>query len=120
MDGRYQTSPFAGQPAGHVFRGDDVRVEDGASVEGPAFLDDGVVVRAGARVGPYSVLGRGCQVEADARVDGGIFWGNGRVGQDAVVIDAIAGRNVHVGRGATVGPGAVLGDKTAITDYSKV
>ena len=48
-------------------------------------------MRAGARIGPYSVLGRGCQVEADARVEGGIFWDNGRVGQDAVVIDAIAG-----------------------------
>ncbi len=120
MDGRYQTSPFAGQPAGHVFRADDVRVEESAIVEGPAFLDEGVVVRAGARVGPYTVLGRGCQVEANARVDGAIFWSNGRVGQEAVVADAIAGRNVHVGRGTTVGPGAVLGDKTAITDYSKV
>ena len=120
MDGRYQTAPFAGQPPGYVFRADDVRVEDGAAIEGPAFLDEGVIVRAGARVGPYSVLGRGCQIEADARVDGAILWANGRVGQDAVVTDAIAGRNVHVGRGATVGPGAVLGDKTALTDFSKV
>ena len=53
-------------------------------------------------------------------MEGAIFWHNGRVGQEAVVTDAIAGRNVHVGRGATVGAGAVLGDKTAITDYSKV
>jgi mannose-1-phosphate guanylyltransferase len=120
MDGRYQTSPFAGQPAGHVFRADDVRVEEGAAIEGPAFLDEGVVVRAGARVGPYSVLGRGCQIETDARVDGAIFWANGRVGQEAVVADALAGRNVHVGRGATVGAGAVLGDKTTLTDFSKV
>ncbi len=80
MDGRYQTSPFAGQPAGHVFRADDVRVEEGASSRARRFSMTGVVVRAGARVGPYSVLGRGCQIEADARVDGAIFWGNGRVG----------------------------------------
>ena len=120
MDGRYGTAPFAGQPAGHVFRADDVRVEDGAEVEGPAFLDEGVVVRAGARVGPYAVLGRGCQVEADARVTSSILWANGRVGQDAEVAGAIAGRNVHIGRGASVGPGAVLGDKTSLTDYSKV
>ena len=81
----------------------------------------GVVVRGRRRVSaPTPCSGRGCQVETDARVSGAIFWHNGRVGQDAVVIDAIAGRNVHVGRGATVGAGAVLGDKTAITDYSKV
>src|SRR5690606_33747174 len=67
MDGRFQAPPFAGVPAGHVHRGEDVRIEDGAHVEGPVFLDEGTVVRAGARIGPYSVLGRGCQVEADSR-----------------------------------------------------
>ena len=120
MDGRYRTAPFAGQPAGHVHRGEDVRVEDGATVDGPAFLDEGVVVRAGARVGPHSVVGRGSQIENDARVEGAILWGNCRVGQDAVVSEAIAGRHVHIGRGATVASGAVLGDKTSLTDYSKV
>ena len=71
MDGRYRTPPFAGQAAGHISKADDVRIEEGATVEGPAFLDEGVVVRAGARVGAYSVLGRGCQVEAErAVVDG--------------------------------------------------
>jgi mannose-1-phosphate guanylyltransferase len=120
MDGRYRTAPFAGQAAGHISKADDVRIDDGATVEGPAFLDEGVVVRAGARVGAYSVLGRGCQVEADARVDGSILWANCRVGEEAVVTDAIAGRQVHVGRGAALGTGAVLGDKTSLTDYSKV
>jgi NDP-sugar pyrophosphorylase family protein len=120
MDGRYRTAPFAGQPAGHVHRGDDVRVEDGATIEGPAFLDDGVVVRAGARVGAHAVLGRGCQIESDARVEGAILWANCRVGQEAAVSGAIAGRHVHIGRGATVGEGALLGDKTSLTDYCKV
>src|SRR6476620_7468577 len=55
MDGRYRAAPFAGDSATHVYRGDDVRVEDGATIQGPAFLDAGTVVRAGARVGPYSV-----------------------------------------------------------------
>ena len=120
MNGRYRTAPFAGEPARHVVRGADVRVEEGAVLEGPAFLDDGVVVRAGARIGPLSVLGRGCHIEADARVDASILWANTRVGQEASVTGAIAGRNVHIGRGAAVGTGAVLGDKTSLTDYSKV
>ena len=78
-----------------------------------------VVVRAGARIGLQRArawLPGRSQCTRGWRD----FWEIGRVGQDAVVIDAIAGRNVHVGRGATVGAGAVLGDKTAITDYSKV
>jgi NDP-sugar pyrophosphorylase family protein len=120
MDGRYQTAPFAGQGPGFVHRADDARIEEGATVTGPAFLDGGVVVRSGATVGPYTVLGRGCHVEQDARVEGAIVWANGRIGPEAAVGAAIAGRHVHVGRGATVGAGAVLGDKTSLTDFSKV
>jgi len=120
MDGRYRTAPFAGRVAGFVHTGEDVRIEDGATVEGPAFLDDGVVVRAGARIGPHSVVGRGCQIETDAKVEGAILWANCRVGEEAVVSEVIAGRHVHIGRGATVSGGAVLGDKTSLTDYCKV
>jgi NDP-sugar pyrophosphorylase family protein len=120
MDGRYHAAPFAGAPAGHVSCGEDVRIEEGALVEGPAFLDDGVVVRAGARIRPYSVLGRACHVEPDAEVAGSIVWAAGRIGPEAVVTGAIAGRHVHIGRGVTVSEGAVIGDKTSLTDYSKV
>jgi NDP-sugar pyrophosphorylase family protein len=120
MDGRYQAPPFAGQPAGYVFRADSVRVEDGAVVEGPCFLDANTVVRAGAYVGPYSVLGHGCVIEEQARVSGSIVWATGRVGQEASMTDAIAGRHVHVGRGAVIGPGALLGDKSVVTDYSRM
>ncbi len=120
MDGRYRTPPFAEGTPGHVHRAEDVRVEDGAVVEGPAFLDAGTVIRAGAHVGAYSVLGHGVVVEEHARVSGSIVWATGRVCQDAHMTDAIAGRHVHVGRGAEVGPGAVLGDKSVVTDYSRL
>ena len=53
MDGRYVAPPFAAG-AGPVSMAADVRVEDGATIEGPAFLDEGVVVKAGARIGPYT------------------------------------------------------------------
>ena len=84
----------------HIYRGEGVLIEEGASVEGPAFLDAGTVVRAGAQVGPYTVLGRACVIEEGARVRGSIVWPNGRIAQEASVSDALAGRHVHVGRGA--------------------
>jgi len=120
MDGRYKAPPFAGEANGHVYRGKDVRVEDGATVEGPAFLDAGTIIRARARVGPYSVLGRACIVEEDAQVRGSIMWPNGRIAQEASMVDALAGRHVHIGRGAEVRPGAILGDKSVVTDHSRV
>jgi NDP-sugar pyrophosphorylase family protein len=119
MDGRYQAPPFAGSDAGRVWTAPAVRVEDGAAVEGPAFLDEGVVVKAGARIGPYTVLGRHCHVEEEAVVRGTIVWANSRIGQGAAIEDAILGRHCHVGRGAVVGAGTVLGDKSALTDCSR-
>jgi mannose-1-phosphate guanylyltransferase len=118
MDGRYVAPPFAAG-TGPVSLAPDVRVEDGATIEGPAFLDEGVVVKAGARIGPYTVLGRQCHIEEDATVRGSIVWANGRIGREALVEDAILGRHCHVGRAATVGAGAVLGDKSVVTDCSR-
>jgi NDP-sugar pyrophosphorylase family protein len=119
MDGRFQAPPFAGESS-NVFIDSGARVDEGAVVEGPAFLDDGVVVKAGARIGKYSVLGRQCHIEEDAVVQGSILWPNTRVGHEATVDGAILGRHCHVGRGSSVGPGTVLGDKSALTDYSRV
>jgi mannose-1-phosphate guanylyltransferase len=118
MDGRYIAPPFAAG-AGPISRAADVRVEDGATIEGPAFLDEGVVVKAGARVGPYTVLGRQCHIEEEATVRGSVIWANGRVGREAVVEGAILGRHCHIGRAAVVGGGAVLGDKSVVTDWSR-
>jgi NDP-sugar pyrophosphorylase family protein len=119
MDGRYRTAPFAALPPSAPHIGIDVRVEDGAVIEGPCFLDDGVLVKTGARIGRYSVIGRQCQIEEDARIDGAIVWQNTRVARDASLRDAIVGRNCHIGRSVSVDGGAILGDKSALTDYTR-
>ena len=117
MDGRYQAPPFAG--AAHTaFVAPSARVEEGVELQGPCFVDEGAVIKAGARVLPYSVLGRGTHVEEAAVVDGSIVWPNGWIGREAVVRDAILGRNCHVGRNVSVARDAVLGDKTVLTDFS--
>ena len=120
MDGRFQAPPFDAHLDGRIWTAPGARIDEGATVEGPAFLDEGVVVKAGARVGPYTVLGRQCHVEEDAAVRGSIVWANGRIGREASVDDAILGRHCHVGRGTTIDGGAVLGDKSVVTDCSRL
>jgi NDP-sugar pyrophosphorylase family protein len=117
MDGRFLTPPFDAAP-GAVVVSPEARVEDGATLSGPCFVDAGAHVKAGARIGPYSVLGRQTHVEDGALVEGAILWANTWVGRDALVRDAVVGRNCHVGRNVTVGAGTVLGDKTVLTDFS--
>jgi NDP-sugar pyrophosphorylase family protein len=58
-------------------------------------------------------------VEEHAQVNGSIIWPNSRIGEHAVVENAILGRNCHVGRNCLVRGGAVLGDKTLLTDYTR-
>jgi NDP-sugar pyrophosphorylase family protein len=119
MDGRYKAPPFNGA-ASQAWVAPDARIDEGVTIEGPAFVDEGVVVKAGARIGPYTVLGKHCHIEEGGQVRGSIVWANSRIGHEAVVEDAILGRHCHVGRGATIGPGRVLGDKSVVTDCSRV
>jgi NDP-sugar pyrophosphorylase family protein len=119
MDGRYLAPPFLNLAAPRRAIARDVRIEDGATVEGPCFIDEGVLIKAGARVGAYSVIGRQTLVEEDAAVESAIVWPNCRVSRETIVRNAILGRNCHLGRNVTVDGGAVLGDKTTLTDYTK-
>jgi NDP-sugar pyrophosphorylase family protein len=120
MDRRFLAEPFGGQPPGATCLGSDVRVEDGASIEGPCFIDDGSVVKPGARVRPYSVIGKNSVVEEGAVIDGSIIWPNGRISKDSVVRNSILGRHCHVGRSVTIDGGVILGDKSAVTDHSRL
>jgi mannose-1-phosphate guanylyltransferase len=120
MDRRFIAEPFGSGPRGARHLGADVKVEDGAVLEGPCFVDEGTVVKAGARILPYSVIGKGCVIEEDAVVDGAIIWPNSRVSRDAVVRGAILGRHCHVGRSAVVSGDVILGDKSAVTDFSRL
>jgi NDP-sugar pyrophosphorylase family protein len=120
MDGRFRTAPFLELPAPRTSVAPSVRIEDGATVEGPCFIDEGVIVKSGARVGPYSVIGRQTEIEEDASLDAAILWPNCRVSREASVRNAILGRHCHLGRGVTVSGGAVLGEGTTLTDYTRV
>jgi mannose-1-phosphate guanylyltransferase len=120
MDRRFLAEPFGSRPRGAACLGETVRVEEGATIEGPCFVDEGTVVKAGARVRPYSVIGRNSVIEEDAVVDGAIIWPNGRISRNAAVKDCILGRHCHVGRDVVIEGGAVLGDKSAVTDFSRL
>jgi NDP-sugar pyrophosphorylase family protein len=119
MDGRYVAAPFDRLSPPRMAIASDVRIEDGADVTGPCFIDEGVLIKTGARVGPYSVIGRQTQLEEHASIEKAIIWPNCRIGSEAVVRDAILGRNCHLGRNVALDHGAVLGDKTTLTDYTK-
>jgi NDP-sugar pyrophosphorylase family protein len=119
MDGRFTAPPFAGVASPRKCIAADVRIENGATIEGPVFIDEGVLVKAGARVGPYAVIGRQTQVEEEAVIERAILWPNCRIGSQASITDAVLGRQCHIGRNVSLNSSAVLGDKTTLTDFTK-
>jgi NDP-sugar pyrophosphorylase family protein len=119
MDGRFVAPPFAGLTSPRRCIAPDVRIEDGATIEDPVFIDEGVLVKAGARLGPYAVLGRQTQVEEEAIIERAIVWPNCRIGSQSSIVDAVLGRQCHIGRNVSLNSGAVLGDKTTLTDFTK-
>jgi mannose-1-phosphate guanylyltransferase len=119
FDGKFAGGSFAGVDLTHPIVAADARIDEGARLEPACFVDSGAHIKAGAVIGRYSVIGRGAVVEEHAQVNGSIVWPNTRVGEHAVVENAILGRSCHVGRNCLVREGAVLGDKTLLTDYTR-
>jgi NDP-sugar pyrophosphorylase family protein len=120
FDGKFVGGTFASVNRAQPIVAPDVRIEEGAQLEAPCFIDSGAQIKAGAVIGHYAVIGRGVVVEEHARVSNSIVWPNTRIGEHAVIEDAILGRNCHVGRNCIVRRDAVLGDKTMLTDYTRV
>ena len=120
MAQRWAAGPFAGQPAGTVYRSSGCHISEDAKLEGPCFLGTDCVVEEGARVGAQSVLGPGCTIGAGAVVERSIVWYNTIVDSQAVVRDAVLGEHCHIEHHAEVGPGTVLGNWSTLAAYSSV
>jgi NDP-sugar pyrophosphorylase family protein len=120
FDGKFTGGGFGDASRGRPIVAPDARIEEGAELHASSFIDSGAQIKAGAVIGPYSVVGRNVVVEEEAEVTGSIIWPNTRIGQHAVVENAILARNCHVGRNCSIRRDAVLGDKTMLTDYTRV
>jgi NDP-sugar pyrophosphorylase family protein len=120
FDGKFIGGSFSGFDRSQPIVAADARVEEGVRLEAPCFVDSGAQIKKGAVIGRYSVIGRGVVVEEDAQIANSIIWPNTRIGEHAVVEQAILGRNCHIGRNCSVRSDAVLGDKTTLTDYTKI
>jgi NDP-sugar pyrophosphorylase family protein len=120
FDGKFTGGGFGAASVSRPMVAADARIEENVELHPSCFVDSGAQIKAGAAIGAYTVIGRNVVVEEEAEVTGSIIWPNTRIGQHAVVENAILARNCHIGRNCSVRRDAVLGDKTVLTDYSRV
>ncbi len=91
--------PFAGLEAAAgsgVWLGPGVRVEPGASLEGPALIGPGSRLEGGSAVGPRAVLGAGCRVPAGATVRESLVWDGTALAPGEALEGAIAAGPIRV------------------------
>jgi mannose-1-phosphate guanylyltransferase / phosphomannomutase len=97
-----------------VWVGEDVDIEQSATIHGPSIIGDNCRIGWGATVGPLTVIGDNAIVDRDAQVSSSVLMDQVRVGPMAQARGSILGRDVSVDDGATVEEGAVLGDEVAV------
>ncbi|MFA9459325.1 sugar phosphate nucleotidyltransferase [Thiohalorhabdus methylotrophus] len=85
-------------------------VEDGCSLQGPAWIGRDAILRSGAVVGPYAVVGRHSEVDAGARVRRSIVLDSSYVGEHAEIRGSFCGNRVLLEQEVEVEQGAVLAD----------
>lgn len=80
----------------------------------PVHIDPGARVAESATLGPNVVLGRGCVVGERAVVRESVLWDGVRVGDDAVLDEAIVASRSVIGDHVRIGAGSVVGHDVAI------
>ena len=81
---------------------DNVVVEPGAYVHGPAVFGEGTVIRQGAYVRGGVISGRNCVIGHTTEVKSSIFCDEAKAGHFAYVGDSILGNHVNLGAGTKI------------------
>jgi len=95
------------------------KFDETAAIDALSVVDPTCTLKAGVQI-INSVVSRNCYIEDRARIENSVVRGGTRIGQGAVVRDAVIGKSCHIGRAVTAGRGAILGDKSVINDYSQI
>jgi mannose-1-phosphate guanylyltransferase/phosphomannomutase len=85
-------------------------IEEGCSLQGPAWIGRDAILRSGAVVGPYAVVGRHSEVDSGARLRRSILLDSCYVGEHAEVRGAFCGNRVLLEQEVEIEAGAVIGD----------
>lgn len=81
---------------------DNVVVEPGAYVHGPAIIGEGTVIRQGAYIRGGVITGKNCVIGHTTEVKSSIFCDEAKAGHFAYVGDSILGSHVNLGAGTKI------------------
>ncbi len=103
--------PFPGEEIRpKIFVEGTAHIEEGCSLQGPAWIGRDAILRSGAVVGPYAVIGRHSEVDSGARVRRSIVLDSSYIGEHAEIRGAFCGNRVLLEQEVEIEMGAVIAD----------
>ncbi|WP_018133139.1 sugar phosphate nucleotidyltransferase [Effusibacillus pohliae] len=120
LDGRVDVKINGNEVFPDVWMEDDVTIQKGVQIVGPAFIGEGTVINERAKIGPYAILGRYNWVEPGADMERSVMWDRNYIGSSASLSGATLCHGVRIGEGATVCEDAVVGEKSWIGDLAVI
>ncbi|MFC4767611.1 sugar phosphate nucleotidyltransferase [Effusibacillus consociatus] len=120
LDGLVKVNIIGNEEFPGVWMAEDVSIDRGLQIEGPAFIGKGTVIDTGVKIGPYAILGRYNWVEQGAGLERCVIWNRNYIGSASGLSGATLCNGVRIGEGVTVCEDAVIGDKSWIGDMSVI
>ena len=103
-----------------VWIGEETVIEEDVVMVGPICIGSRCLVKKGARLFGPLVVGDRTIIDEGAVLYRGIKWGDGYIGKDAHLMEAIVGREAEIGSGASLLSNSVVGHRAVIGEGSVI
>ncbi|PGZ98811.1 nucleotidyltransferase [Bacillus pseudomycoides] len=97
-----------------VWIGEDVTIEKGTKIHGPAFIGEGTTVQTGAVIEPYSIIGKHSIISAYTRLQKSILLSHTYIGKQCELLGTTIGASTIIEDGVTLFEKSVVGDQCRI------
>ncbi|GMB07623.1 sugar phosphate nucleotidyltransferase [Thermolongibacillus altinsuensis] len=113
--------PISGKEiAPNVWVGNNVYIEEGATINGPVFIGDDVVIHKHAKIEPYTVIGPRSVIGEHASVKRSILWPNVYVDRNSELRGTIVADKVYIGKNSEILDDTAIGTQCKLNDKVKV
>jgi mannose-1-phosphate guanylyltransferase / phosphomannomutase len=116
LEGKVHVTIPEHQQSPGVYVGENVVIEEGATIHGPVMIGRGARISRGAEVGSFSVIGPNTLIESGASLKRSLTWRNAYIGPQTEIRGAMLCNRVRVLQGSALYEGVVVGDDTVIEE----
>ncbi|MBB5324711.1 mannose-1-phosphate guanylyltransferase/phosphomannomutase [Anoxybacillus tepidamans] len=104
----------------HVWVGENVQIEDGAVIMGPAFIGDGALIRKNVKIDAYTVIGANVQVGEHTSIKRSIIWDRVYIGRYCELRGSLLAGDTYVADHVELLEQSVIGSHCTLQPHVQV